>query len=53
MQIDTATAPAEEQKDKEMTDEEKKKKEEEEKKAKEVPEPNFLDLNNPSRVLKA
>lgn len=35
-----------------MTEEEKKKKEEEEKKALE-PEPDFLELNNPSRVLKA
>lgn len=35
-----------------MTEEEKKKKEEEEKKAKE-PEPEFQELKNPSRVLKA
>ncbi len=35
-----------------LTEEEKKKKEEEEKKAKE-PEPDFQDLKNPSRVLKA
>lgn len=50
MQIDTTTA---EKKDEEMlTEEEKKKKEEEEKKALE-PEPDFQELKNPTRVLKA
>lgn len=41
----------EESKKEELTEEEKKKKEEEEKKAKE-PEPEFQELNNPSRVIK-
>lgn len=53
MQIDQTTSAADKGKDEEMlTEEEKKKKEEEEKKAL-LPEPDFQELRNPSRVLKA
>lgn len=52
MQVDTATATADKKDEEMLTEEEKKKKEEEEKKAKE-PEPEFQELRNPSRVLKA